>query len=165
MDIKYQGRYKEYQRKYHLLQKNDLDYKKRRYKVARKYIERNQKKVSEYHKKYNHEWYLKNKDSEKFKEKQREKNRRYDERHKAERYLKNKIWRMAHSERWKKYALTKEWYARQKTYRAVKSGKIKRLPCAICGNTTTEMHHPDYNKPFLVVHLCKPCHSKLHRLR
>ena len=164
MDMKYRGRYKEYQRKYHLLHKNDSGYKKRRYKNARKYIERNKENVSNYHKKYNHEWYLKNRDLNEFKVKKRIQGRKYDEQHKVERYLKNKLWRMAHKDRYKKYTLTKEWYARQKAYKAVQSGKIQRLPCAICGKTPTEMHHPDYNKPFLVVHLCKPCHAKLHRM-
>jgi len=46
---------------------------------------------------------------------------------------------------------------------AVRSGKIKRSPCVECGAVKVEGHHTDYDKPFDVVWLCRPCHSKRHR--
>jgi len=49
---------------------------------------------------------------------------------------------------------------------AAKSGAITRPEkCEKCGNKSkTEMHHMDYSKPLEVIHLCKRCHSFLHKL-
>jgi hypothetical protein len=43
-------------------------------------------------------------------------------------------------------------------YNHVKSGKIKRLPCEICGDINSQAHHPDYSKPLDVVWLCVKHH-------
>ncbi len=50
--------------------------------------------------------------------------------------------------------------ARKILNRAVKSGKIDRLPCAVCGKNEgrIEAHHEDYAKPLEVIWLCKPHH-------
>lgn len=45
---------------------------------------------------------------------------------------------------------------------AIKSGLIKQLPCAECGEPKTEAHHEDYDKPLDVVWLCEPHHSQRH---
>lgn len=50
----------------------------------------------------------------------------------------------------------------QLTY-AVKIGKIKRLPCEICGEVKSQSHHPDYSKPFEVVWLCAKHHAEAHK--
>lgn len=42
-------------------------------------------------------------------------------------------------------------------------GKIKKQPCAICGDSNSQKHHPDYNKPLEVIWLCRPCHLKTHK--
>lgn len=52
--------------------------------------------------------------------------------------------------------------ARMATNWAIKTGKLKRLPCE-CGNPKTEAHHKDYSKPMDVLWLCKPCHWKHHK--
>jgi len=41
-------------------------------------------------------------------------------------------------------------------------GKLQRQDCETCGNTESEMHHPDYDRPLDVVWLCRPCHVALH---
>ncbi len=54
---------------------------------------------------------------------------------------------------------------RHKAIALRKSGKIKVYDfCQICGTTemSLEMHHANYDKPELVVFLCRPCHLKIH---
>ena len=45
----------------------------------------------------------------------------------------------------------------------LRRGKLQRMPCVQCGDIKSQMHHPDYNKPLLVVWMCRPCHLKLHK--
>ena len=46
--------------------------------------------------------------------------------------------------------------------RAVASGVVKKQPCFVCGESTTEAHHPDYSAPLDVVWLCKRHHEQVH---
>lgn len=46
---------------------------------------------------------------------------------------------------------------------ALQSGKIKRLPCEMCGDPKSEGHHPDYSKPLDVMWLCRKHHRDVHR--
>jgi len=48
-------------------------------------------------------------------------------------------------------------------YLALKSGKVVREPCEICGNPKTDAHHDDYSKPMEIRWLCRSHHRKLHR--
>ena len=51
----------------------------------------------------------------------------------------------------------------RKVSRAIKSGKLKRSDCEVCGRLTNiQGHHEDYSKPLEVIWLCPPCHKKLH---
>jgi hypothetical protein len=50
----------------------------------------------------------------------------------------------------------------KKVYAALKSGKLSRLPCEVCGNLNVEAHHPDYGFPLSVVWLCKAHHRAVH---
>lgn len=43
---------------------------------------------------------------------------------------------------------------------AKKSGKLKQLPCQICGEVKSEAHHEDYTKPLEVVWLCRKHHRE-----
>jgi len=41
---------------------------------------------------------------------------------------------------------------------------MKRAPCQVCGiETQIDAHHPDYNKPFEVMWLCRSHHQKWHQ--
>jgi hypothetical protein len=46
-----------------------------------------------------------------------------------------------------------------------KRGKLIQEPCADCGSQKSEMHHPDYTKPLLVIWLCRVCHLKCHKTK
>lgn len=52
--------------------------------------------------------------------------------------------------------------ARLMVKRAVKSGKIVRQPCNVCGDPQAEAHHEDYSKPLEVVWLCFKHHREAH---
>lgn len=49
--------------------------------------------------------------------------------------------------------------------RAITSGKVKRLPCEVCGDAKSEGHHDDYAKPLEVKWLCRKHHAEIHRRR
>jgi hypothetical protein len=42
------------------------------------------------------------------------------------------------------------------------TGRIVKTQCELCGDPNSEMHHPDYNKPLMVVWLCRPHHLNVH---
>lgn len=44
----------------------------------------------------------------------------------------------------------------------VRRGVIKRKACEKCGSVDSEMHHPDYDNPRLVIWFCRPCHMAHH---
>jgi len=46
--------------------------------------------------------------------------------------------------------------------RMKKNGEIQQQPCMKCGEQYGEAHHPDYNRPYLLVWLCHKCHMALH---
>lgn len=48
------------------------------------------------------------------------------------------------------------------TKRLIRLGKLAVKPCA-CG-AAAEAHHPDYDRPALVVWVCRRHHTELHRL-
>jgi len=52
--------------------------------------------------------------------------------------------------------------AREKVARAVKTGKIKKEPCRICGDKNTQAHHEDYEKPLEIIWLCRDHHREMH---
>lgn len=45
---------------------------------------------------------------------------------------------------------------------AVDRGKLKRLPCEVCGNPKSEGHHENYSNPLDVKWLCQKHHTVLH---
>lgn len=70
------------------------------------------------------------------------------------------------------YARSKEWRDRNWKKRAVHNlvskalerGRIIRpIQCERCGAEKPDAHHEDYNKPFEITWLCKPCHGARHR--
>jgi hypothetical protein len=46
---------------------------------------------------------------------------------------------------------------------ALRSGRLVRLPCWVCGEKA-EAHHPDYSMPLDVVWLCPAHHKQLHAM-
>jgi hypothetical protein len=55
--------------------------------------------------------------------------------------------------------------ARKIVYNAIKSGKLTRQPCEVCGNPKVEAHHDDYSKPLDVRWLCHKHHREVHGQR
>ena len=53
--------------------------------------------------------------------------------------------------------------ARRAVKHAVKSGKLVKTPCELCGNEKVVAHHDDYSKPLEVRWVCRHCHRyKIH---
>ncbi len=48
------------------------------------------------------------------------------------------------------------------TSAAIRDGRLIPQPCEMCGETTVEAHHDDYNKPLEVRWLCRPHHLEHH---
>jgi len=46
---------------------------------------------------------------------------------------------------------------------AVKTGKLVKTPCEVCGEEKVEGHHPDYSRPLDVVWLCRQHHLEIHK--
>ena len=53
--------------------------------------------------------------------------------------------------------------ARNILYSALRSGKIQRQPCEVCGDQNGHAHHEDYSKPLDVIWLCPKHHKERHR--
>jgi hypothetical protein len=49
-----------------------------------------------------------------------------------------------------------------KVRHAVKTGKLIKMPCFVCGSEQVEAHHPDYSAPLDVVWLCRQHHMEIH---
>lgn len=45
---------------------------------------------------------------------------------------------------------------------ALSIGVIERQPCEVCGTEKAEAHHPDYERPYDVIWLCRAHHKALH---
>ena len=45
---------------------------------------------------------------------------------------------------------------------SIKSGKLKRMPCELCGKPNSQAHHDDYSKPLEVRWLCVRHHQDHH---
>ena len=46
---------------------------------------------------------------------------------------------------------------------AVRTGKVKKFSCKICGNKKSEGHHENYGNPLDVIWLCKIHHEDYHK--
>lgn len=45
----------------------------------------------------------------------------------------------------------------------VKRGKIEKEPCFKCGSLKSQIHHPDYCKPTMIIWLCREHHLDIHK--
>ena len=52
--------------------------------------------------------------------------------------------------------------AESAAYTAIKSGKLVRKPCAVCGKQEVHAHHENYEKPLDVVWYCVDHHAERH---
>lgn len=124
------------------------------------------------------EWRSKNKDAAKaFNERWRLKNldkhnlysRNWYSNNMESKNAKNAAWQKANPE--KVHAIVKRYRSnhpeRARAHDAlnneVRSGKITRLPCEVCGSEVVEGHHEDYSKPLAVNWLCQKHHKEIHR--
>jgi hypothetical protein len=59
------------------------------------------------------------------------------------------------------------WSARKAVNYAVASGKLKRLPCELCGNPKSEGHHESYEQEqwLNVRWLCRKHHVEAHKIK
>ena len=53
--------------------------------------------------------------------------------------------------------------ARARVAYALKTGKIEKQPCRVCGTINTAAHHEDYSKPLDVIWLCYKHHGEIHQ--
>lgn len=53
--------------------------------------------------------------------------------------------------------------AHQAVKYGLKTGRIKKSPCADCGNKKVEAHHNDYTKPLEIVWYCRRHHVVAHK--
>ena len=53
-------------------------------------------------------------------------------------------------------------YARDTLNNRIKSKKIIKEPCVVCGLNDSEAHHDDYGKPIDVIWLCNKHHLEMH---
>jgi hypothetical protein len=53
-------------------------------------------------------------------------------------------------------------HIKDKVKYAVKTGKLIKTPCQVCGELKVEGHHPDYSRPLDVVWLCRKHHNEIH---
>lgn len=53
--------------------------------------------------------------------------------------------------------------ARVKVETAIRSGKLTRGVCEVCGDPKVQGHHEYYNKPLEVKWLCRKHHQELHK--
>ena len=84
----------------------------------------------------------------------REYNREYNKKWRKENGYHNEIkWMLEHE---------LERKAQGKLRDRVRRGKIKRMPCEICGEKRSQGHHDDYNKPLEVRWLCALHHKRHH---
>lgn len=58
---------------------------------------------------------------------------------------------------------TKAYKSRRAVRKAIKWGRLKRMPCEVCGEQNTHAHHDDHSKPLEVRFLCRIHHEELHR--
>lgn len=49
-------------------------------------------------------------------------------------------------------------------HRALKTGRLTKLPCLTCGDVKTDAHHDDYSKPLDVKWLCRAHHADHHKV-
>src|SRR5262245_14183948 len=83
-----------------------------------------------------------------------------------QRYLDSDLGRVnkAASDKRRRAANPLKYGAREAVSNAIKSGRLVRGPCEVCGKTPAQAHHDDYRKPLKIRWLCFRHHRLLHAL-
>ena len=68
---------------------------------------------------------------------------------------------LSRQQRWRKRN-PKSYLAHLAVQNALNLGVIERQPCEVCRAAKSEAHHPDYNRPYDVMWLCRKHHKALH---
>lgn len=68
----------------------------------------------------------------------------------------------ARQKRWKERNPKKVW-AHASLQSAMRRGLVEKKPCEVCGHDKSEAHHPDYDRPAVVVWLCRRHHKEAHK--
>jgi hypothetical protein len=103
-------------------------------------------------------------------QKRREAKRRYQKRHPEKMAVRKAGYAKRHPAQARKAAdrhrakYPLEVKARATAANAIAAGKIKRLPCEVCGSEKSDAHHDDYNQPLVVRFLCRKHHVQWHRM-
>lgn len=101
----------------------------------------------------------------------RRRNREYVARNRERFNAYNKQWRQENRDRFRLWdrayrqrdkERTKQ-RARDRVLRAVRSGRLARGLCEVCGAAETQAHHDDYSQPLVVRWRCQEHHAQLHR--
>lgn len=127
---------------------------------AKQYVEDNRQKVSESRRRYRQknkieigkkgtEWRQENK------EKVKKYSAKYNEKNREKVAEIRKIWREKNEVKIK---------AQYKVNYALKTQRLQREPCEICGDSKVDAHHTDYSKPLDVMWLCRSHHNAWHRV-
>ena len=82
--------------------------------------------------------------------------KRYKNNPERKQQIKNQtiLWRKKYPEKYKAHNFLNN---------SIRDGKLKRMPCIICGNQKSHAHHHDYSKPLEVTWLCVKCHALEHK--
>ena len=87
-------------------------------------------------------------------ERDREKHREYYAAHKTEWQIKTIAYRERNVGKYRAGLAVRN---------ALKAGRLKKLPCQVCGDVRSHGHHPNYSEPLSVVWLCAKHHMERHR--
>lgn len=81
------------------------------------------------------------------------------------RYARTAAGKAAHTRacKWQRVVNADKYKARTAVGNALRAGKLKRLPCQVCGTAPSQAHHRDYSKPLEVLWLCRSHHAEAHR--
>lgn len=89
----------------------------------------------------------------------RERIRKYERERFKTQHRKEKVVQYQRSRRLRKPGKAR---ARTKLLTEIRAGRIKRMPCEVCGNEKSQGHHTDYRKPLNVKWLCFKHHREEH---
>lgn len=115
--------------------------------------------TTEHQRMYARDYYWANRDKYQVRRKENDNNKkqckRYYREHKDDLYLKEKQRKENHPEKFN---------AKWKVEVAIKKGVLRKPnKCQNCDiETKVQAHHEDYNKPLVVMWLCRECHNKIH---